>query len=146
MILREVMASPVPPSGQFGTNSGKNDAKVISTRHGKIKTTFFQCEAGRSFLRFALLLFGLSLPAAVPSVFVTVTTFGSEAEVVCEDFAEMMSITESGRLRKGRSCQPRWSRCQIPSARRTIVSACQQNWHRIGGHRIRNGLLAPIRC
>jgi hypothetical protein len=128
---------------QLVWNKKRNDTKVISTRHGKIKTPFSQRAAGLSFLRFAWLLIGLSLPAAGPSAVASVTTFGSEAEAGCE---ELMGFAEIGRLRKSRSCQPRWSGYQISSAQRTIISARQHSGHRIDGHRIRNGLRAPMRC
>lgn len=119
---------------------------MVSTGLNKIKTRSFECPSGFKWVQIGLLLLALLLPGAARSVFESATSFGAESESSCEVDKECMPLTEARRLRKGRSGQPCWLGDPISSAQRTIVSARQFDGHGIEGHRIRNGLLAPLRC
>lgn len=108
--------------------------------------TSFPCESGCGLLRFGLLLTALLLPGTASAVAESVTSVGSETGFACEVVTECMTPAENQRLRKRRTCQPCWCRRTHSHAERTIMYAWQVDAHCVGKHRIRNKMLAPMRC
>lgn len=119
---------------------------VMSMTHRRITMTSLQCGSAFGLLRSGLLLIGLLLTAAAPAVVESVNAFGSETEVACEDVTESILLTETHWLGKRRSRQSGRSHRRISSADRTIVSARKVDGHGASGHRLRNGMLAPLQC
>lgn len=118
----------------------------MSASYGRIVMIFLPCQSARVLLRCGLLVIGLLLPGVAPAVVESVVSLGSETEVEGEDITECMTQAETHRLRKRRAYQPRTSHRSISASDRTTGSDWMLGRRGMSGHRISNGLLAPIRC
>ncbi len=94
--------------------------------------------------RFLFLALVVLVPCASPSVAESVLLFGAEKEAACEDCQECLAHSEVHRLRKRNHSN--WSlpvdcfadgAIQVQRTADPFVSA---------GHRLSNGLLAPLTC
>lgn len=102
-------------------------------------------EPGIRLVRYGLLLLALLLPATTLPNLESVSPFAVESEAACEDVTECSSFTAGHRQRKRRA-RPTHGRSAYAAHAARPFSARSRPAHCFDGHRIRNGLLAPMRC
>ena len=103
-------------------------------------------EAARCSLRsIVFLLIAFCLPCATPAVAESMLSLATEMETTCEDSSECLAIPEASRFSRQR--QLLWH-VRVDSLAGASGSATHRSAGRLvfAGHRLGNGLLAPLRC
>ena len=133
----------------------KDSARVIETRHDRIQIADRRHRTARgvSWTRLFWIVLLLPSPLLPGPLMLSATQSGpgraaspSEIEVESEDVKESVSLTHKNRRQRrghSRSCHQRGDNLP-PAPSKSIVR--QVDRRVIVGHRIANGLLAPIRC
>ena len=93
-----------------------------------------------------LLLMVLSVPGASPAVVESLLVMGADAEVSCEDAKEWLTSGESNRERRQRRDDSGWTRICKSTFVQAVDGGVPMRTTGHFGHRLANGLMAPIRC
>lgn len=117
----------------------------INTTENSAQPGTDQRQSCLAWLRYGCLVVALLLPSASPSNCQSNFLFSSESESAYEDITECVSVVAAARQRKSRSGESVSRLGHLSSVSRTSVLQLRPV-HCFDGHRIRNGMLAPMRC
>ncbi len=93
-----------------------------------------------------LVLLALLLPCTAPTIGLSAFAVAAECETDCEDVQECLTESQAKQLRKDRSWQSVRYVLNAAVHDRPTLTHRQAASHFYAGHRLANGLLAPLQC